>query len=48
MKKVIFVIATLALLAALALASVFASEGSNNVGGGAARYVCAARAADGG
>ncbi len=48
MKKVIFVIATLALLAAIALASVFASEGSNNGGGGAARYVCAARAADGG
>ncbi len=47
MKKMIFVIATLALLAALVLASVFASEGSNNGGGDAARYVCAARAADG-
>lgn len=50
MKKVLFIIATLAFLAAVALASVFATGGSNNVdrgGDASARSMCAALADDG-
>lgn len=52
MKKVLFIIATLAFLAAVALASAFATDGSNNVdrgdGDASARSMCAALADDGG